>query len=86
MDITHRKYRFIEAFMKLINSEKEQKLEKLENLLFSDELNSNEDIKFTEEQIQYLDEIRARHISGKSASMSLDELREKFKDTYGVSN
>lgn len=86
MDITTRKYKFIEDFMRIINSDQMNKLKELENLLYSEITSEKEDFKLTDEQIKFLDEIRARHISGESCSMSLDEFRKRFKDTYGVSH
>lgn len=86
MDITTRKYKFIEDFMRIINSDQMNKLKELENLLYSEITSENEDFKLTDEQIKFLDEIRARHISGESNSLSLDEFRKRFKDTYGVSH
>ncbi len=83
MDITARKYKFIEEFMRVISLEKIDKLELLEDVLYADS-EDNEVVSLTEEQIQILDEIRSRHISGESSSISLDELRGKFKDKYGI--
>lgn len=81
MDITARKYKFIEEFMKIISSEKMEKLELLEDVLHADE----KDFNFSDEQIKELDGIRERHLSGKGELFSLDDLRQKFQDTYGVS-
>ena len=86
MDITTRKYKFIEDFMRIINSDQMSKLKELENLLYSEITPEKQDLNLTDEQIKFLDEIRARHISGESNSMSLDEFRKRFKDTYGVSH
>lgn len=82
MDITARKYKFIEEFIKIINSEKIEKLELLEDLLHADE---NEEFTLNEEQINELDSIREKHLSGDEKFFSIDELRQKFSDTYGVS-
>lgn len=79
MDITARKYKFIEEFMKIISSDKMDKLEMLEEVLHADEFN------LTKEQLSELDTIRTKHLSGDGNSFSIDELRQKFKDTYGIS-
>ena len=81
MDITARKYKFIEEFMKIISSEKMDKLELLEEVLHADETDFN----LTNDQINQLDRIRKRHLSDDGNSFSLEELRQKFQDTYGVS-
>lgn len=82
MDITARKYKFIEEFMKIISSEKIEKLELLEDVLHADE---TDEFSLTKEQLNELDTIREKHLSGDGNSFSIDELRQKFKDSYGVS-
>lgn len=85
MDITARKYKFIEEFMKIISSEKIDKLAFLEDVLHADETPEIEKFDLTEKQLEELDSIRARHLSEDGNSFSLEELRQKFQDTYGVS-
>ena len=86
MDIITRKYRFIEEFIKIINSEKADKLALLEEVLHAGEMQQNEDdFSLTEDQKRELDSIRDRHLSGEGGSFTLDEIRQKFKDKYGVS-
>lgn len=85
MDIITRKYRFIEEFIKIINSEKADKLALLEEILHAGETPQDEDdFSITEDQKKELDSIRNRHLSGEGESFTLDEIRQKFKDWNGV--
>lgn len=81
MDILARKYKFIEEFMKIINSKKIEKLELLEQVLHADEPGFSE---LSEFELKKLDSIRKKHLSGDGNSFTLEELRQKFKDTYGI--
>ncbi|MBW7869937.1 MAG: hypothetical protein H3C39_02625 [Flavobacteriia bacterium] len=81
MDILARKYKFIEEFMKIINSKKIEKLELLEQVLHADEPGFSG---LSEFELKKLNSIRKKHLSGDGNSFTLEELRQKFKDTYGI--
>ncbi|MET3731036.1 hypothetical protein [Moheibacter stercoris] len=86
MDLTARKYKFIEDFIRMINSDQLTKLKELEELLYSDEITNSDVLPLSQDQIQYLDDIRKRHFSGDSESMSLEDFRKRFEDSYGISH
>ena len=83
MDITARKYKFIEEFMKIISSEKIEKLELLEDVLHADFPIPNENV-LTEDQKTELDKREARHLSGESKSHSWAEVKQRLIKNHGL--
>jgi len=83
MDITARKYKFIEEFMKIISPEKIEKLELLEDVLHADFPIQNE-IFLTEDQKTELDKREARHLSGESKSHSWAEVKQRLIKNHGL--
>jgi putative addiction module component (TIGR02574 family) len=77
MDITARKYKFIEEFMKIISPEKIEKLELLEDVLHA-ELPIQDEYILTQEQKAELDRREARHLSGESKSHSWAEVKQRL--------
>ncbi len=84
MDITARKYKFIEEFMKIISPEKIEKLELLEDVLHSDLPTQEDEYILTQEQKAELDRREARHLSGESKSHSWDEVKQRLILNHGL--
>lgn len=83
MDITARKYKFIEEFMKIISTKEIEKLELLEEVLHAD-IPLQDDYTLTAEQREELDKREARHLSGETKSHSWSDIKQRLIRNHGL--